>query len=198
TGPDCRREVVASTFDEPPPRHVALAEMALAKAQRMVEAGRDVVLVLDSLTQLVRAYNQEVPHSGKLLAAGLDASALHKPKRLFGAARNLEEGGSLTVIATMLTATDSRIDQAIAEEFRNKGNCEVVLDHGLAELHVYPALDVLRTGTRREDCLLLPAQVEQLRRLRAELAPLPPRERLERLLARCERAADNATLLAGC
>jgi transcription termination factor Rho len=196
TGPDARREIVAATFDEPSARPVAVAEMALARAQRMVEAGAQVVLICDSLTQLVRAYNQEVPHSGKVIAAGLDSVALLKPKRLFGAARNLEEGGSLTVIATVLVDTDSRLDEAIAEEFRGKGNCEIVLDRALADQHIYPALDLLRTGTRREDCLLSPEQVEQLRRLRRELSPLPPRERLDRLLALLDRCVDNGTLLA--
>src|SRR5262249_23158905 len=141
-GHDGRREVVASTFDQPPARHLALAEMALARCQRICEGGADVVLVVDSLTALARAYHQELPHSRKMLTVGLDAAALQRPKRLFGAARKLEEGGSLTLLATVLTGTDSRVDQVIAEEFAGKGNSDLVLDRELAALHIYPALDV--------------------------------------------------------
>jgi transcription termination factor Rho len=190
------REVVATAFDAPPARHLALAEMALARAQRLVEAGRDVVLALDSLTAFARACNQELPHSGKMLSVGLDAAALLRPKKLFAAARSLEEGGSLTVLATVLTATGSRLDEVIAEEFAGKANSEVVLDPGLASLHVEPALDVLRTGTRREDCLLDAGALAALRRLRLELAPRPPRERLEALLQLLARHPTNAGLLA--
>jgi transcription termination factor Rho len=193
---DDRAEVVATTFDALPERHTALAEMVLARAQRMVEAGRHVVLVLDSLTALVRAYNQELPHTGKVLTAGLDASALHRPKRLFGAARNLEDGGSLTVIATALTGTDSRIDQTIAEEFANKGNSEVALDRSLAEQRIYPALDVARTATRREDNLLDKIAVDALRRMRTELLRSEPRARIESLFDLLRRHASNTDLLA--
>ena len=191
------REVAASTFDQPASRHVALAEMTLAKAQRMVEAGRDVVILLDSLTALVRAYNQETPHSGKILSAGLDTVALQRPKQLFGAARNVEEGGSLTVIASVLTDTGSAMNDAIAEEFAGKGNCEIVLDRQLAEQHVYPALDTARTGTRREDILLPPDQLGKVRRLRGELAELVARERLQKLVADLESTESNDEFLAG-
>ena len=190
-------EVVASTFDQPPARHLALAELALARAQRLCEAGRDVLLVVDSLTALVRAYHLELPHSGKMLTIGLDAAALQRPKRLFGAARSLEEGGSLTLLATVLIGTDSRIDEVIAEEFAGKGNSDVVLDRELAALHVYPAIDPLKTGTRREDCLLSAPAMARLRRLRSGLAALPPAQRHERVLRLLEQAPHNDALLAG-
>jgi transcription termination factor Rho len=189
-------EVVATAFDAPPARHLALAEMALVRAQRLVEAGRDVVLALDSLTAFARACNQELPHSGKMLSVGLDAAAMLRPKKLFAAARSLEGGGSLTVLATVLTATGSRLDEVIAEEFAGKANSEVVLDPALAALHCEPALDVLRTGTRREDCLLDAGALAALRRLRLDLVPRPPRERLEALLALLARHPTNTSLLA--
>ncbi len=195
TGPDDRREVVASTFDEPASRHVSLAEMAVMKAKRMVESGSHVVLLVDSLTSLVRAFNLELPPTGKTLCAGLDAAALHTPKRLFGAARNLEEGGSLTVIASALTGTGSRIDEVIAEEFRGKGNCEIVFHEHLAGLHVHPALDVLRTGTRRKDSLLSSDDLRRLRQLRVAIDKPTPRESLDTLIARVEATASNRTLL---
>ncbi|MBK8974807.1 MAG: transcription termination factor Rho [Planctomycetes bacterium] len=195
TGPDHRREVVASTFDEPASRHVSLADMVLHKARRMVESHRHVVLLVDSLTSLVRAYNTEVPPSGKLLAAGLDATALLEPKRLFGAARNIEEGGSLTVIAIASTDTGSRTDGVIADEFRGKGNCEIVLDERLAGLHVYPALDVFATGTRREDSLLSPADLERLRRLRKDIERDSLRDSLEALIERVRSTPGNRALL---
>ncbi len=195
TGPDDRREVVASTFDEPASRHVALADLAIMKAKRMVESGAHVVLVLDSLTSLVRAFNTELPPTGKTLCAGLDVAALQPTKRLFGAARNVEEGGSLTVIATALTGTGSRVDEVIAEEFRGKGNCEVVLDERLAGLHLYPPIDVLRTGTRREDSLLPPADLQRLRALRAHVDRDSMRESLEDLIARVQATPSNRALL---
>lgn len=197
TGPDERREVVASTFDEPASRHIALAEMAGMKARRMVEAGRDVVLVCDSLTSLVRAYNTETPHSGKIVAAGLDAKALEAPKRLFGAARKVEEGGSLTVIATVLTGTDSRINDVVVEEFRGKGNCEIAFDTQLARLHVYPAIDVLASGTRREDSLLSPLHLDAARALRQSVSGMPARDALALLLDKIEQTGDNRELLEG-
>ena len=199
TGPDDRREVVASTFDEPASRHVAIAEMATMKARRLVESGRDVVMIVDSLTSLVRAYHQETPHSGKILAAGLDSAALLAPKRLFGAARNIEEGGSLTVIATALTGTGSRIDEVIAEEFRGNGNCEIVLDEHLASLHVYPAIDLGRTGTRREESLLDPRDLDRLRRLRVSLDAgtdsEDPKASLEALVEKIQATPSNRDLL---
>lgn len=197
TGPDSRREVVASTFDEPAARHVALAEIVLERARRMVEAGEHVVLLMDSLTQLVRAYNTEVPHSGKILGGGLDAVALQKPKRLFASARAMEEGGSLTVIATMLTETGSRMNEVIAEEFQGKANCEIVFDPQLTELHVYPALDVAATGTRREDNLLPAEELERIRRLRRHLVDLDRRQALERVIEQLAKTRDNAELIHG-
>lgn len=196
TGPDARREVIASTFDEPATQHITLAEMAMEKARRMVEAGRDVVILLDSLTQLTRAYNTEVPHSGKIVTAGLDTAALAMPKKLFGAARRIEEGGSLTVVATVLTDTDSAVDAAIAEEFKGKSNAEIVLDAALASLHVYPPIDVRRSGTRREDNLLTGEAVEALRALRRRLLDKDADAALETLLAELPKSADNAAYLA--
>ncbi len=195
TGPDDRREVIASTFDEPATQHIALAEMAMSKAQRMVECGRDVVLMLDSLTQLTRAYNTEVPHSGKIIRAGLDCAALHPPKKLFGTARRIEEGGSLTVIATVLTDTDSAIDEAIYDEFKGKSNSEIVLDEELANMHVYPALDVHHTGTRREDNLLDPEELTAVRKLRKQLAGEERVAGLEGLIEQIEKTDSNADLL---
>ncbi|MCA8949040.1 MAG: transcription termination factor Rho, partial [Planctomycetes bacterium] len=175
-------DVVATTFDQPPARHVALADMTLARVQRMVEAGQDVVLLFDSLTSYVRALNVDQPPTGKLVCVGLDAGALLRPKRLFGAARTCEEGGSLTIVATALAGDDSRIDDAILDEFHNRGNSDVVLDRALADQRVSPSLDVLRTGTRREDMLLPPERIDELRRLRERLAPLDPRDRLAAVL----------------
>ena len=195
TGPDTQREVVASTFDEPAARHVALAELAMMKARRMVEGGAHVAVLMDSLTSLTRAYNGEVPHSGKILSAGLDAAALQEPRRLFGAARSVEEGGSLTVIATSLTDTESHINDAICEEFKGKANCEITLDRELASLHIYPAIDICGTGTRREDSLLPAAVLAKLRRLRAEVHRESPRQALEQLVARVAASPDNRRFL---
>ncbi len=189
--------VAASTFDQVPSRHIAIAEMCLLRAQRMVEAGHDVVLVLDSLTALVRAYHQEHGFSGRLLCPGLDATAVQRPKKLFGAARKCEEGGSLTILATALTGTGSRIDEAIAEEFCNRGNAEVTFDRALAELHADLPLDVLRTTTRREDLLLARPQIAALQRLREELAQVPATARAQRLLERLRACPSNDSLLAG-
>jgi transcription termination factor Rho len=196
TGPDERREIVASTFDEPPARHIALAELVLERACRLVEAGRDVVLVADSLTALTRTYNVELPHSGKILSAGLDASSVVRPKRLFGAARRTEEAGSLTVYATVLTDTGTRVNDVIVEEFRGKANSEIVLDRHLAELHFAPAIDVARTGTRLEDNLLEPAELEQVRALRRRIDAAEPARSLETLLKLVRETATNAELLA--
>ena len=161
----------------------------------MVEAGRDVVVLMDSLTQLTRAYNIEVPHSGKILSAGLDAVALHKPKRLFGSARKVEEGGSLTVIATVLTDTDSHMNDVICEEFKGKANSVVLLDQQLAELHVYPPIDVGRTSTRREETLLETSELAAMRKLRRQLGTMPRQDALEHLLAGMASTADNAEFL---
>jgi transcription termination factor Rho len=149
-----RAEVISSTFDEPADRHTQVAEMVLEKAKRLVEHGRDVVILLDSITRLARAYNVTVPHSGKILSGGVDANALHKPKRFFGAARNIEEGGSLTIVATALVETGSRMDEVIFEEFKGTGNMELVLDRHIADKRIFPAIDINRSGTRREDLLL--------------------------------------------
>ncbi len=197
TGPDHRREVVASSFDEPASRHVALAEIVTEKARRMVEAGRDVVVLMDSLTQLTRAYNTEVPHSGKILSAGLDAVALQRPKRLFGSARKVEEGGSLTVIATALTDTGSRMNDVICEEFRGKANSEITLSEELAELHVYPALAIGHTSTRREERLLTAEELKQVRKLRKQLSHKEPEVALEELMERVSQTETNEEFLTG-
>ena len=149
-------EVISSTFDEPPERHVQVAEMAIEKARRLVEHGNDVVILLDSITRLARAYNTIQPHSGKILTGGIDANALHKPKRFFGAARNIEQGGSLTIIATALIDTGSRMDEVIFEEFKGTGNMELVLDRRLADRRTYPAIDLIKSGTRKEELLYHP------------------------------------------
>jgi transcription termination factor Rho len=147
-------EVISSTFDEPAERHVQVANMVLAKSRRLVESGKDVVILLDSITRLARAHNAVVPHSGKILSGGVDSNALQKPKRFFGAARNIEEGGSLTIIATALIETGSRMDEVIFEEFKGTGNMELVLDRKIADRRVYPAMDIFKSGTRKEDLLI--------------------------------------------
>ncbi|HLU39399.1 MAG TPA: transcription termination factor Rho [Planctomycetota bacterium] len=190
-------EVVASTFDEPPGRQLDLAELVLDRARRMVEAEQDVALVVDSLTALARACNTELPHSGKVLCAGFDATSLLLPKRLFGAARQCEEGGSLTVVGAVLTETGSHADALVAAELRGKGNCDLVLDRRQAELHVFPAFDVARTGTRREDEVVGPEEAAHLRALRARLLAEPEERRLSLLLEGIARTADNAELLHG-
>ncbi len=165
-------EVIASTFDEPPERHVQVAEMMIEKARRMVEHGKDVVILLDSITRLARAYNTIQPHSGKILTGGIDANALHKPKRFFGAARNIEQGGSLTIIATALIDTGSRMDEVIFEEFKGTGNMELVLDRRLADRRLYPAIDLIKSGTRKEELLYHPNELEKVFTLRQALADL--------------------------
>lgn len=167
-----KAEVISSTFDEPPERHVQVAEMVLEKAKRLVEAKMDVVILLDSITRLARAHNTVVPHSGKILSGGVDANALHKPKRFFGAARNVEEGGSLTIIATALIETGSRMDEVIFEEFKGTGNMELVLDRRLAERRIFPAIEVNRSGTRREELLLEQQELNRIWILRKVLGDL--------------------------
>ena len=191
-----RAEVFASTFDEAPERHTELAALARARVARMVEAEKDVVLLVDSLTQLTRAYNASVPHSGKIISAGLDAHALRQPKELFGAARQTEEGPSLTVIATLLVGTGIGLNDAIAEEFRGKANATIAFDRGLIEQHAYPALDVEGTSTRWEDNLLDPEELEQSLRLRRQLAGASKAAALDELLAMIRNTGDNAELLA--
>ena len=154
-------EVVSSTFDEPPERHCQVAEMAIEKARRLVEHGHDVVILLDNLTRLARAYNTVQPHSGKILTGGVDASALHKPKRFFGAARNIEEGGSLTIIATALIDTGSRMDEVIFEEFKGTGNMELVLDRRLADRRIYPAIDIVKSGRAKKSFFIIPMNLRK-------------------------------------
>ncbi len=188
-------EVVASTFDEPPARHLELAELVLDRARRLVEAGHDVALVVDSLTALARACNIELPHSGKILCAGFDATSLLRPKRLFGAARQTEEGGSLTVVASVLTETGTHADDLVAAELRGKGNCDLVLDRRQAELHTYPGFDVARTGTRREDEVVGAEESAQLKHLRTRLLTEPEHRQLAVLLELIDTTDDNAALL---
>jgi transcription termination factor Rho len=188
-------EVVSSTFDEPAVRHVQVAEMVIEKAKRLVEHGRDVVILLDSITRLGRAYNTVVPSSGKVLTGGVDANALQRPKRFFGAARNIEEGGSLTIIATALIDTGSRMDEVIFEEFKGTGNMELHLDRRLVDKRIWPAIDVNRSGTRKEDLLM---QAEELRRvyiLRKVLSDMNPVEAMELLVNRMARTKSNAEFL---
>jgi transcription termination factor Rho len=188
-------EVVSSTFDEPASRHVQVAEMVIEKAKRLVEHKKDVVILLDSITRLARAYNSVVPPSGKILTGGVDANALHKPKRFFGAARNVEEGGSLTIIATALIETGSRMDEVIFEEFKGTGNMELVLDRRLAERRVFPAIDMNKSGTRREDLLLPKDTLNRLWVLRKVIHPMSPIESMEFLIQRLERTETNDDFL---
>lgn len=188
-------EVVSSTFDEPPERHVQIADMVIEKAKRLAEGGIDVVILLDSLTRLARAYNTVQPHSGKILTGGIDANALHKPKRFFGAARNIEQGGSLTVIATTLIDTGSRMDEVIFEEFKGTGNMELVLDRRLAERRIFPAIDIIKSGTRKEELLYHPDELEKMYLLRQGLADLTPVDSMKLLLAKLKKTNSNAEFL---
>ncbi len=188
-------EVVASTFDEPPERHVHVADMVIEKAKRLVESKQDVVILLDSITRLARAHNTVVPQSGKLLSGGVDANALHRPKRFFGAARNVEEGGSLTIIATALVETNSRMDEVIFEEFKGTGNMELVLERKIADRRIYPAIDVNRSGTRREELLLTQEELNKVWILRKVLGDDPPIEAMETLLERLRATKSNAEFL---
>src|SRR5438093_447848 len=190
-----RAEVVSSTFDEPASRHVQVSEMVIEKAKRMVEYGIDVVILLDSITRLARAYNTEIPPSGKILSGGVDANALHKPKRFFGAARNLEEGGSLTILATALIDTGSRMDDVIFEEFKGTGNMELHLDRRLVDKRVWPAIDINRSGTRKEELLMHPSEVERVRILRRVLADMHPTEAMELAVTRLRKTKSNAEFL---
>ena len=195
TGP--RAEVISSTFDEPTSRHIQVAEMVIEKAKRMVEFGHNVVIVLDSITRLARAYNTEIPHSGKILTGGVDANALHKPKRFFGAARNIQDGGSLTILATALIDTGSKMDEVIFEEFKGTGNMELHLDRRLVEKRVWPAIDVNRSGTRREELLLDPEELKRIWILRRVLNDMNPVEAMELLSSRLRRTKSNAEFLMG-
>jgi transcription termination factor Rho len=188
-------EVVASTFDEPSSEHVHVSDIALEKAKRLVEDGRDVVILLDSITRLARAHNTEAPSGGKLLSGGLDSNAMQKPKRFFGAARNIEEGGSLTILATALIDTGSRMDDVIFEEFKGTGNMELHLDRRLVDKRVWPAIDINRSGTRKEELLMHPDEVERVRALRRVLADMHPVEAMELVTNRLRKTKSNAEFL---
>ena len=191
-----KAEVIASTFDEPADRHVQVADMVIEKAKRLVEYGRDVIILLDSITRLARAHNVVVPHSGKILSGGVDANALQKPKRFFGAARNIDGGGSLTIIATALIETGSRMDEVIFEEFKGTGNMELVLDRRLADRRIYPAIDIQRTSTRKEELLMDKDELARVYLLRNFLADMPPVEAMEFLIERMKRTKNNKEFFA--
>ena len=188
-------EVISSTFDEPPTRHVQVADMVIEKAKRLVEYGRDVVILLDSITRLARAHNAVVPPSGKILSGGIDSNALQKPKRFFGSARNIEEGGSLTIVATALIDTGSRMDDVIFEEFKGTGNLEINLDRKLSEKRVFPSIDINKSGTRKEELLLPQKDFNRIIALRRVLAQLSPTEAMELLLERLGKTRNNTDFL---
>lgn len=188
-------EVVSSTFDEPASRHVQVAEMVINKAKRLVEAGKDVVILLDSITRLARAYNTVIPPSGKILSGGVDSNALHKPKRFFGAARNIEKGGSLTIIATALIDTGSRMDEVIFEEFKGTGNSEIQLDRKLMEKRVFPCLDINKSATRKEDLLMEPNDMQRVYLLRKVLHPMNTLDAMEFVLSRVKKSKTNTDFL---
>jgi transcription termination factor Rho len=191
-----RGEVIASTFDEPAQRHVQVAEMVIEKAKRLVEHRKDVVILLDSITRLARAYNTVAPTSGKILSGGVDSNALQRPKRFFGAARNIEQGGSLTIVATALVDTGSRMDEVIFEEFKGTGNMEVHLDRKLADRRVFPAIDIIKSGTRKEEMLLGKEDLQRVYVLRRVLTPLSPVEAMELLLSKMGKTKSNAEFMA--
>ena len=186
-----KAEVISSTFDEPADRHVQVADMVIEKAKRLVEHGHDVVILLDSITRLARAHNVVVPHSGKILSGGVDAQAMHKPKRFFGAARNIEGGGSLTIVATALIETGSRMDEVIFEEFKGTGNMELVLDRKIADRRIYPAIDIQKSGTRKEELLLDPQELNRVYLLRNFLADMPEADAMEFLIRRMALTKNN-------
>ena len=190
-----RGEVISSTFDEPAQRHVQVAEMVIEKAKRLVEHKKDVVILLDSITRLARAYNTIVPASGKILSGGVDSNALQRPKRFFGAARNIEEGGSLTIVATALIDTGSRMDEVIFEEFKGTGNSEIHLDRKLADRRVFPAIDIQKSGTRKEELLLPKDELTRVWVLRKVLTPLSATEAMELLLSRMGKTKNNGEFL---
>ena len=188
-------EVISSTFDEPPQRHIQIAEIVIEKAKRLVETGKDVVILLDSITRLARAYNVTIPSSGKVLSGGVDSNALHKPKRFFGAARNIEEGGSLTIIATALIDTGSRADEVIFEEFKGTGNLEANLDRKLAEKRIFPAIDVNKSGTRKEELLIDKDQLKKIWVLRKVLSSMDTSDAMEFLIEKIKNTKTNADFL---
>jgi transcription termination factor Rho len=188
-------EVISSTFDEPAARHVLVAEIVLEKAKRLVELGQDVVILLDSITRLARAYNAVMPHSGRILSGGVDANALHRPKRFFGSARKIEDGGSLTIIATALIDTGSRMDEVIFEEFKGTGKMEIILDREISDRRIFPAIDLNRSSTRKEELLLSDTELNRVYLLRNFLAAFPPAEAIEFLLSRMEKTHDNREFL---
>jgi len=190
-------EVIASTFDEPPERHVQVAEMVIEKARRMIEHKKDVVILLDSITRLARAYNTVQPHSGKILSGGVDANALHKPKRFFGAARNIEEGGSLTIMATALVDTGSRMDEVIFEEFKGTGNMEIHLDRHLVDRRIFPSINIELSGTRKEELLYHPQEYQKVVMLRRALTGVPPVEAMELMLGKLKKTPSNIMFLLG-
>lgn len=190
-----KAEVLSSTFDEPPERHIQVAEMVIEMAKRMVECGRNVVILLDSITRLARAYNTLEPHSGKILSGGVDSNALHKPKRFFGAARNIEDGGSLTIIATALVDTGSRMDEVIFEEFKGTGNMELSLDRHLVDKRIFPAINIEKSGTRKEELLLHPDELSKVWILRKALNGVPPVEAMELVVARLKKNKSNVEFL---
>jgi len=190
-----RAEVISSTFDEPPTRHVQVTEMVLEKAKRLVERKRDVVILLDSITRLGRAYNAVTPSSGRVLSGGLDANAMQRPKRFFGAARNIESGGSLTIIATALIDTGSRMDEVIFEEFKGTGNMEIYLDRHLSEKRVFPAIDINRSGTRKEELLLDEEVLNRVWILRKLLSPMNSIDSMEFLLGKMRKTKNNNEFL---
>ncbi len=188
-------EVISSTFDEPPERHVQIAEVVIEMSKRMVECGRNVVILLDSITRLARAYNTLQPHSGKILSGGVDANALHKPKRFFGAARNIENGGSLTIIATALVDTGSRMDEVIFEEFKGTGNMELCLDRNLVDKRIFPSINIEKSGTRKEELLLHPDELGKIWLMRKALNGVPPVEAMELMINRLKKSKSNAEFL---
>ena len=188
-------EVIYSTFDELPEHHVKVAEMVLERAKRLVEQGQDVVILLDSITRLARAYNLTIPSSGRTLSGGLDPAALHKPKKFFGAARNIEFGGSLTILATALVETGSRMDDVIFEEFKGTGNMEVHLDRKLSEKRIFPAIDINKSGTRREDLLLTPKEKETVFALRKAMNSMPVADVTEQVISMMVKTANNQEFL---
>ncbi len=188
-------EIISSTFDEPADRHTQVADMVIEKAKRLVEYQQDVVILLDSITRLARAYNTTMPHSGKILSGGVDSNALHRPKRFFGAARNIEEGGSLTIIATALIETGSRMDEVIFEEFKGTGNSEVLLDRQIADKRIYPAIDLNRSSTRKEELLLSQIELNRMYLLRNFLSDMPPAEAIQFVIERLQRTDTNKEFL---